>query len=279
MPAYGAYPVADAKNPGDEISSIYEGRHITLLESDLVHPTHADGLVDKGDPVVSATGTPAIVGVAFKSAAAATDRIAIDTEGIWVLDVVAADDEGNVAVAGGDRIYINMSTAVLSKIANPLTNVPFGIALGIIASGSTLAIAVKVHQDPAVGWGGISAIIEEVDHADFTDNTDATGYIDLSTQLPAGAIPLGVKYIVSEGFAGDTTAVVQTGVSGDLDRFSSVTDQSVLTDSTVVGHVVPADTCDGIGAAQTVRVTVTGGADWGNITAGTMLVCLYYIQT
>ncbi len=118
MPAYGAYPVADAKSPGDEISSTYEGRHLTLLESDLVHPTHADGFVDKGDPVVSATGKPAIVGVAFKDAAAATDRIALDTEGIWVLDVVAANDAGNVAVAGGDRIYINKSTAVLSKIQN-----------------------------------------------------------------------------------------------------------------------------------------------------------------
>ena len=150
MPSYGAYPVADALDPGDEISSTGEGRHITLLESDLVHPTHADGLVDKGDPIVSATGKPAIVGVAFRSAAAASDRIAIDTEGIWVLDVVATDDAGNSAVAGGDLIYINTTTAVLSKISNQATQVPFGYALGIVTSGATAAIAVKVHFDPSM---------------------------------------------------------------------------------------------------------------------------------
>lgn len=150
MPAYGAYPIADAKNPGDEISSTGEGRHISLLESDLVHPSHSDAFVDKGDPVVSATGQPAIVGVAFKSAIVATDLIAIDTEGIWNLDVVAVDDDGNSAVAGGDVIYINTSTAVLSKISAAATQVHFGYALGIITSGNTEAIAVKVHWDPLI---------------------------------------------------------------------------------------------------------------------------------
>ena len=155
MPTFGVYPVADALTAGDEISSTYEGRHITLLESDLVHPTHADGMVDKGDPIVSATGTPAIVGVAFKSAAAATDRVAIDTEGIWILDVVATNDAGISAVAGGDRLYINTTTAVISKIQNVATQVYFGVALGIIVAGSTNTIAVKVHQDPSAINGGV----------------------------------------------------------------------------------------------------------------------------
>jgi len=56
-PAFGVYPIADAIGPGEEISSTYEGRHVTVLESDLIHPTHADDLVDKADPVVfGATG-------------------------------------------------------------------------------------------------------------------------------------------------------------------------------------------------------------------------------
>ncbi len=149
-PAYGVYPVADALTAGDEVSSTSEGRHISLLESDLVHPTHGDGFVDKGDPIVSATGEPAIVGVAFKSAAAATDLIAIDSEGIWNLDVVAIDDDGNSAVAGGDVVYINTTTAVLSKISAAATQVVFGYALGIITTGNTETIAVKVHWDPKI---------------------------------------------------------------------------------------------------------------------------------
>ena len=185
MPAYGAYPVADALNPGDEISSTYEGRHITLLESDLVHPTHADGFVDKGDPVVSATGRPAIVGVAFLSAAAATDRISIDTEGIWNLDVVAVDDAGNSAVAGGDCIYINTTTAVLSKISNQATQVPFGYALGIITSGNTEAIAVKVHFDQS---------LDNAKRTYYTVTSGAYTYGKHHTSIFAGGQSTGLEY-------------------------------------------------------------------------------------
>lgn len=185
MPAYGAYPVADALTPGDEISSTGEGRHITLLESDLVHPTHADGFVDKGDPICSATGHPAIVGVAFQSAAAATDRIAIDTEGIWNLDVVAANDAGNSAVAGGDCIYINTTTAVLSKISNGATQRPFGYALGIITSGATNAIAVKVHFDQAI-------INAKRDY--WTVTSGAYTYGRHSTAIFAGGQSTGLEY-------------------------------------------------------------------------------------
>jgi len=145
MPAYGAYPIADAKDPGEEISSTYEGRHLTLLEGDLIHPTHTDGFVNKGDPICCDTGDEIIVGVAFIDGAAVTTRIPIDTEGIWVLDVVAANDAGNVAVVGGDAIYINITTGILSKIVNGATQRFFGYALGLIDSGSTEAIAVKVH--------------------------------------------------------------------------------------------------------------------------------------
>ncbi len=132
------------KTAGDEISSTYEGRHFEMTESLLVHPTHADGFVDKGDPVQLGN----LVGVAFTSAVAATDLIAVDTEGIWALSVVAVDALGNSAVARGDRIYINRTTGVLSKIANPATNILFGIALSTLSTGTTGLVAVKVHQDP-----------------------------------------------------------------------------------------------------------------------------------
>ncbi|MBU2249596.1 MAG: hypothetical protein KKD77_22810 [Gammaproteobacteria bacterium] len=185
MPAYGVYPIADALDPGDEISSTYEGRHITLLESDLVHPAHADVYVDKGDPVVSATGRPAIVGVAFKSATAVTDQIAIDTEGIWNLDVVAANDAGDVAVAGGDCIYINTTTAILSKIANQATQVPFGYALGIVGSGLTEAIAVKVHFDQS---------LDNDKRTYYTVTSGEYTYGKHHTAIFAGGISTGLEY-------------------------------------------------------------------------------------
>jgi len=152
MPAFGVYPIADALNPGDEISSTYKGRHITVVETDLIHPVHvpADVLVHKGDPVVfGATGLQA-VGVALSTATVNTDLIAIDTEGIWNLDVDPTDDLGGSNVAGGDLLYINITNAVISKISNGATQIPFGYALGIITAPGVEAIAVKVHYDPSL---------------------------------------------------------------------------------------------------------------------------------
>ena len=146
---FGVYP--DSETAGTEVSSTYEGRHVTVQEQELVHPTHADGFVDKGDPVVfgPVAGNHG-VGVAFTSAAAVTDLIAIDTEGIWNLSVVATDDNGNSLVTGGDPLYINTTTCVISKIRNTATQIPFGYALGQVAAAATAVIAVKVHWDPSL---------------------------------------------------------------------------------------------------------------------------------
>ncbi|MEE9401244.1 MAG: capsid cement protein [Dehalococcoidia bacterium] len=152
MPAFGEFPIADALQVG-EFSSTYEGRHITLLESEIIHPPGGDGMVDQYDPCVFAFGNANArgVGVALASAAAAGDRITLDTEGIFILDVHAEDDGGvGSAVAGGDPLYINTTSCVLSKITNIATQIPFGYALGIITATNTERIAVKVHFDPSV---------------------------------------------------------------------------------------------------------------------------------
>lgn len=126
----------------------------------------------------------------------------------------------------------------------------------------------------------IGVISETVAIGDFTDNEDTTGYVDLSEQLPAGAIPLGWKAVVSTGFTGDTSAVLQAGVSGDLDRFSAVTDQSVLAAGTVgASSLGQSDVLDGIGGAQSIRLTVTGAADFSSISAGELTFYQYYLRT
>ena len=96
---------------GDEMSSTYEGRHLELEESYLVHPA-ASAFAAKGDPVVDAGGQN-IVGVCLTTAAAATELVTLDTEGIWALNVVASDDWGASAISYGDEIFISLTTAVL----------------------------------------------------------------------------------------------------------------------------------------------------------------------
>ena len=149
MPAL--YLVTDY-SAGDEISSTYEGRHITVEESYLSHSYHTDGLVDKGDPVIIGEN---IVGVALNSAAAATDLIAIDTEGVWALNVVGSVSDGTSdgiakALVPGDVVYIEQTPGTgtnLSGESDPNRFKQFGYLLGDVAAHVTTAtlVAVKVH--------------------------------------------------------------------------------------------------------------------------------------
>ena len=144
--------VVDITNPyynqyrpaGDEISSTYEGRHVLIQESYLVHPAHTDGLVDKGDPVAFFDG----VGVALKSATSNTDVIPIDTEGIWRLSVTntGINTFGDITV--GQVLYIDASGLVYDEWSTSFA--VFGYALEPIddpGQGAPIVqtIAVKLH--------------------------------------------------------------------------------------------------------------------------------------
>jgi hypothetical protein len=142
---------------GEQCSSTYEGRYIGLEENLLVHPYHADGLVDGGDPVLSLNGD--IVGVAMSSAAAATDVITIDTEGIWylkVLGVISDLTADGIAhtMAAGDRVYFRRvpgaNTWALSGETDAANFAPFGYLLGDVTASVTTptVVAVKVHGTP-----------------------------------------------------------------------------------------------------------------------------------
>jgi hypothetical protein len=132
------YP-ATSRIAGEEGSITDQGRYLTFVESDLIHPTHTDGLADKGDPVNIGN----IVGVVSSSSpTATTDLVTVDTEGIWYSNVVASNGSGTSAVALGDDLYI--ATGIISKIA---TGIPFGKAMGALSGSATAALcAVKVHM-------------------------------------------------------------------------------------------------------------------------------------
>nr|WP_321349791.1 capsid cement protein [uncultured Methanoregula sp.] len=146
------YPVT-GRVAGEEGSITNQGRYLTFVESDLTHPTHSDGLADKGDPV----NVGNIVGVVSSSSpTAATDLVTVDTEGVWYLNVVASDDAGTSAVVLGDQLFI--AAGVISKKAS---GVPFGKALGALSGSATAAVcAVKIHQeDPLTSLSGRKFVI------------------------------------------------------------------------------------------------------------------------
>lgn len=138
-PYYSGYGHA-----GDEISSSGEGRIVLIEESNLIHPAHADGLVNKGDPVAFWDG----VGVALKSAEAATDHIPVDTEGIWRLSVTNTGVNAFGDITVGQVLFIDASGVIFDEWSTSFAI--FGLALEPIADPGqgppiTQVIAVKVH--------------------------------------------------------------------------------------------------------------------------------------
>ena len=133
---------------GEEVSSTIEGRHVNILEGDLVHPAHTDGFVNKGDPVSFGIGWFGQgVGVALRSAQSITDVIPVDTEGIWRMLVVAEWD-----VVVGQIIFITSAGVLVDWPPDDETHV-FGYAMQPITGGETEIIAVKVHwMDTGIWW-------------------------------------------------------------------------------------------------------------------------------
>lgn len=199
--SYGVYTPGDA---GEEVSSTYEGRHLTFSESQLTHPSHADGFVDKGDPIIVGE----VVGVAFVSGAASTDLIPVDTEGIWQLSVTATDEDGNSAVAVGDALYINRTTAVISKDKTPSTHTFFGYALYHVSTGTTDVIPVKVHFDPNRATDK-DLLADEVTYNEYIC---CSGALDNQT-IDMGAIANDCEVVEVSYF---TNAAAGSGVGIDL---------------------------------------------------------------
>ena len=132
---------------GEEVSSTGDGRHINILEGDLVHPAHTDGFVDKGDPVSFGIGWFGLgVGIALMTASADTDVIPVDTEGVWRCEVVAEWD-----MIVGQLVFISSAGVLVDWPPDENTHI-FGYTLQPLLAG-TGTIAVKVHwMDTGVWW-------------------------------------------------------------------------------------------------------------------------------
>ena len=152
MPNYDWGLYKTGLTEGDEISSTYEGRHITCTVAELI-TDQGSAHAEKGHACIfGLTGLQA-VGVCFNSSTTAGDLIAIDTEGIWALPVQGEDDGGDRILYPGEPLFIHTGTCDISAIRDNATQIPFGYLLTQVGSGETDAIsAVKVHWDPRSHW-------------------------------------------------------------------------------------------------------------------------------
>ena len=127
----------------------------------------------------------------------------------------------------------------------------------------------------AIAQAGVVELQEEIALADFTDNDDTTGTYEFASDIPAGALVLGV--IVSEvvGFAGDTSAVMTLGDGTDVDRYNTGTPNvfaaaDFLDMGAISGVAFHA-------AAKTPTIIITSAADFSSVSAGSMKVSIFYI--
>jgi hypothetical protein len=129
---------------------------------------------------------------------------------------------------------------------------------------------------------GLRKVSQIVNFGDLTDGGGADGTLNLEKQIPAGSFVIGSKVTVKDGFVGDTTAVLSIGTAGDANEYSGNTTHNILAAvrNSVRSAFISADS--GFVAESTaidVKITITGGADFGAITAGRMLVEVFYLST
>lgn len=130
---------------------------------------------------------------------------------------------------------------------------------------------------------GIRKISQLVRYSEFTDDgTDAIGDVIMNTTIPAGSFILGCKATVKTGFTGDVSAVLQVGTSKDAGDISG---NSTLNVFAVARNLVAASFISSdagliaVSSAQTIYIGVTSNADFTSVSAGLMLVEVYYFST
>ena len=227
MPGTTVGVYAGEATAGTEVSSTYEGRHITLLETELIHPFRASGFVNKGDPVIICNAAIVAqrgnaVGVALSTATALTDYIAVDTEGIWNPTVFSYDDTGGgSAIVAGDPLYIHDGStagvgalgtgdATISKRRNNTTQIPFGYALGAMVAAGTGQVAVKVHWDPIAHW---LLDVEPLYFGDAKDVSIEWNETFLAVAIAAASKAVGIDITIAASALADGYGFIETNLN------------------------------------------------------------------
>lgn len=178
----------------------------------------------------------------------------------------------SAAVSRGDYVY----GAAGGKVSSSPSGAFIGVAL---AAASGDGAVFEVMRLPAPAGGTVQFAELTFARADMTDNTDATGFVDFPTgAIPAGSQVLGWDATIATGFTGDTTAVMQVGVAGNLNQFSAITNGSCLAAGRIGSHAPGSSDNAHLAAAATPRVTITGGADFTSISAGAATVRVAFVK-
>ena len=121
----------------------------------------------------------------------------------------------------------------------------------------------------------IDKVSQWCSYSDFTKSTQY-GILTMNQQIPAGSFMIGTRVKVEEAFDGGTNLLI-VGKSSGADEFSDGATIEVGTIAEVGDSA--ADPMEFIAAAQSVYLRIDEGTDWDDVTAGKMLVEVYYLTT
>lgn len=156
--------------------------------------------VTSGDPTLVGSLLPCVALTDRDSSGNAT----IDCDGIYDLSVKGVDDNGNSAVAVGDRLY--WTTGDTPKINKKISGALFGFALEAVGSGSTATINVKLAGLAGAGENALAAHISDpAAMAAITASTPAAQTSAALTDNGGGAAADGTIADIASADASETT--------------------------------------------------------------------------
>ena len=198
------------------------------------------------DPTTPAAGDPircgVETGIALTNESAAGTDLSGNATGYTSVNVgpfrakfscKGINDSGNSAIADGDTIYyVDADTPKLSKKA---AGYFFGLARGIVTSGSTTTIEVDHIPSPGAGTLGTGTVGSTqladlgVATGDIADNAVTAG--KLTATLGTGFIPLdiGSLRIIASNVIGNTTEgmLLDGNTAPSLQRVNAATDKAL----------------------------------------------------
>jgi len=176
----------------------------------------------------------------------------------------------NSYAAGGEAI-----TANACGLSNITSLIPLNTTGGYIPVWDQTNLKVLMTRP------GLRSISQTCAVSAMTDGGSTSGYIDFTTPLPIGAVPVSSQFDCTVAFSGDTSAVWKLGISGDLDRYSTTTTNSCFT-AIKTSSLTKTTGLSATNAVQTPRLTITTGADFTTVfTAATAtgIATLFYLNS
>jgi hypothetical protein len=142
---------------------------------------------------------------------------------------------------------------------------------------------VQIELERSAGMS-IRKVSQDVLYSEFTDGGGADGTLALRITIPAGSFVIGSKVNVKTGFTGDTTAVMNIGDGSDDDKFSFTTHNIFTAADNLLEQADAGSAGTDAGFAlvtsdATVTLTASGGSDWGAVSAGRLIVDIFYLST